>query len=76
MSTRISRAAYAEMFGPTTGDRMRLADTDLWVRIERDYTIYGEEVKFGGGKVIREHGAEPALRGRGGRYRHHQCGHH
>ncbi len=54
MSTRISRAAYAEMFGPTTGDRMRLADTDLWVRIERDYTIYGEEVKFGGGKVIRD----------------------
>ncbi len=54
MSTRISRAAYAEMFGPTTGDRMRLADTDLWVKIERDYTIYGEEVKFGGGKVIRD----------------------
>ncbi len=54
MSTRISRAAYAEMFGPTTGDRMRLADTDLWVRIEHDYTIYGEEVKFGGGKVIRD----------------------
>ncbi len=54
MSTRISRQAYAEMFGPTTGDRVRLADTELWVEVERDYTIYGEEVKFGGGKVIRD----------------------
>jgi urease subunit alpha len=54
MSNRISRAAYAEMFGPTTGDRVRLADTDLWIRIERDFTVYGEEVKFGGGKVIRD----------------------
>jgi urease subunit alpha len=52
--TRISRAAYAEMFGPTTGDRVRLADTDLWIEVEKDYTIYGEEVKFGGGKVIRD----------------------
>jgi urease subunit alpha len=52
--TRITRAAYAEMFGPTTGDRVRLADTELWVEIERDFTIYGEEVKFGGGKVIRD----------------------
>jgi len=51
---RISRAAYADMFGPTVGDRLRLADTDLMVRIERDHTIYGEEVKFGGGKVIRD----------------------
>ena len=51
---KISRRAYAEMFGPTTGDRMRLADTELIVEIERDYTIYGEEVKFGGGKVIRD----------------------
>ncbi len=51
---KISRRAYAEMFGPTTGDRVRLADTDLWIQVERDYTIYGEEVKFGGGKVIRD----------------------
>jgi urease subunit alpha len=52
--TRISRQAYAEMFGPTTGDRVRLADTELWIEVERDFTIYGEEVKFGGGKVIRD----------------------
>jgi urease subunit alpha len=51
---KISRAAYAEMFGPTTGDRIRLADTELWIEIEKDYTTYGEEVKFGGGKVIRD----------------------
>ena len=54
MSTRISRQAYAEMFGPTTGDRVRLADTELWVEVERDYTLHGEEVKVGGGKVIRD----------------------
>ena len=54
MSSKISRQAYAEMFGPTTGDRVRLADTDLFVEVEKDYTIYGEEVKFGGGKVIRD----------------------
>ncbi|GAA5234211.1 urease subunit alpha [Verticiella sediminum] len=54
MSLRISRRAYAEMFGPTTGDRVRLADTDLLIAVERDYTLYGEEVKFGGGKVIRD----------------------
>ena len=52
--TRISRQAYAEMFGPTTGDRVRLADTELWIEVEKDYTVYGEEVKFGGGKVIRD----------------------
>jgi urease subunit alpha len=52
--TTISRQAYAEMFGPTTGDRVRLADTDLLIEVERDFTIYGEEVKFGGGKVIRD----------------------
>jgi urease subunit alpha len=51
---KISRHAYAEMFGPTTGDRVRLADSDLFIEIERDFTIYGEEVKFGGGKVIRD----------------------
>jgi urease subunit alpha len=54
MPTRISRAAYADMFGPTTGDKVRLADTDLIVEVERDLTTYGEEVKFGGGKVIRD----------------------
>src|SRR6201996_3860324 len=54
MALKIGRRAYAEMFGPTTGDRLRLADTDLLIEVERDYTIYGEEVKFGGGKVIRD----------------------
>jgi len=54
MANKISRQAYAEMFGPTTGDRVRLADTELIVEVEKDYTIYGEEVKFGGGKVIRD----------------------
>ncbi|KKB62196.1 urease subunit alpha [Robbsia andropogonis] len=54
MTLRIDRRAYAEMFGPTTGDRIRLADTELFIEIERDATIYGEEVKFGGGKVIRD----------------------
>ncbi|MFS2225786.1 urease subunit alpha [Pantoea sp. B65] len=52
--SKISRQAYAEMFGPTTGDRVRLADTALWIEVEQDYTLYGEEVKFGGGKVIRD----------------------
>ncbi|MEH6499283.1 MAG: urease subunit alpha [Pseudoalteromonas distincta] len=50
----ISRAAYAEMYGPTTGDRVRLGDTELWISVEKDLTRYGEEVKFGGGKVIRD----------------------
>ena len=54
MSTKITRQAYAEMFGPTVGDRLRLADTELIIEVEKDYTIYGEEVKFGGGKVIRD----------------------
>src|SRR6266852_3026031 len=51
---KIGRAAYAEMFGPTVGDRVRLADTDLVIEVEKDLTVYGEEVKFGGGKVIRD----------------------
>ncbi|MBV9734175.1 MAG: urease subunit alpha [Verrucomicrobia bacterium] len=51
---KITRQAYAEMFGPTVGDRIRLADTELIIEIEKDFTIYGEEVKFGGGKVIRD----------------------
>jgi urease subunit alpha len=54
MPHKISRAAYADMFGPTTGDRVRLADTELVVEVEKDFTTYGEEVKFGGGKVIRD----------------------
>jgi urease subunit alpha len=51
---KIARKAYAEMFGPTVGDRVRLADTDLFIEVERDFTVYGDEVKFGGGKVIRD----------------------
>src|ERR1700721_1572454 len=51
---KITRQAYAEMYGPTVGDRIRLADTDLMIEIEKDFTVYGEEVKFGGGKVIRD----------------------
>jgi urease subunit alpha len=50
----ITRPAYADMYGPTTGDRVRLADTDLWIEVEKDHAVYGEEVKFGGGKVIRD----------------------
>ena len=54
MPAKISRAAYADMFGPTTGDKVRLADTELFIEVEHDLTTYGEEVKFGGGKVIRD----------------------
>ena len=54
MTLKIGRHAYAEMFGPTSGDRVRLADTDLIIEVEKDFTTYGEEVKFGGGKVIRD----------------------
>ncbi len=54
MPASISRAAYADMFGPTTGDKVRLADTELFIEVEKDLTTYGEEVKFGGGKVIRD----------------------
>ena len=52
--SRIDRPAYADMYGPTTGDRVRLGDTELWIEVEHDLAIYGEEVKFGGGKVIRD----------------------
>jgi len=52
--TTMSRQAYAEMFGPTTNDKLRLADTGLWIEVEKDFTTYGDEVKFGGGKVIRD----------------------
>ncbi len=54
MPNTMSRAAYAQMFGPTVGDKVRLADTDLIIEVEKDFTVYGEEVKFGGGKVIRD----------------------
>jgi urease subunit alpha len=54
MPSKISRSVYADMFGPTKGDRVRLADTDLIIEVEKDFTVYGEEVKFGGGKVIRD----------------------
>src|SRR3979490_345204 len=54
MSFTIERRAYVDMFGPTTGDKVRLADTDIIIEVEKDFTIYGEEVKFGGGKVIRD----------------------
>jgi urease subunit alpha len=54
MMARISRATYAQMYGPTVGDKVRLADTDLIIEVEKDFTLYGEEVKFGGGKVIRD----------------------
>ena len=51
---KINRDAYADMYGPTTGDKIRLADTELFIEVEKDLTTYGEEVKFGGGKVIRD----------------------
>ena len=54
MTTTISRNIYADMYGPTSGDRVRLADTDLIIEVEYDLTHYGKEVKFGGGKVIRD----------------------
>ena len=61
--THITRRAYAEMFGPTTGDRVRLADTELWIEVEEDRCIYGDEVKFGGGKVIRDGMGQSQQRG-------------
>ena len=54
MSLRLTRRQYADLYGPTTGDRVRLADTELLIRVERDLTVPGEEAKFGGGKVIRD----------------------
>ena len=71
----IDRRAYAEMYGPTTGDRVRLGDTDLVIEVERDHTIYGEEVKFGGGKVIRDGMGQSQRAGDdGGRHGDHQRG--
>ena len=76
MSVHLSRAAYAGHYGPTTGDRIRLADTDLIIEIEKDFTVYGEEVQFGGGKVIRDGQGQSPLPGPGrrtaARPRHHQ----
>ena len=76
MALKMSRQAYAEMFGPTVGDRVRLADTALFIEVEKDFTVYGEEVKFGGGKVIRDGmGQGQGTQRRRCRYRHHQCPH-
>ena len=74
MSVTMTRTAYADMFGPTTGDRVRLADTELIIEVEKDFTTYGEEVKFGGGKVIRDGmGQSQVTRAGRRRHRHHQC---
>src|SRR5918996_6420765 len=54
MSLPIARRVYAQMYGPTVGDRVRLADTELLIEVEQDFTVYGDEVKFGGGKVLRD----------------------
>lgn len=54
MSYKISAKKYASMFGPTVGDKVRLADTDLIIEVEKDYTTYGDEMKFGGGKTVRD----------------------
>ena len=54
MSLRLPRRQYVDLYGPTVGDRVRLADTDIFIEVERDFTVYGDEVKFGGGKVIRD----------------------
>ena len=54
MSYKIKRSHYAEIYGPTTGDRVRLGDTELWLEVERDFAVYGDECKFGGGKVLRD----------------------
>ena len=75
MSYRIARSAYAAMFGPTTGDRVRLGDTGLIIQVEADKTVYGDECKFGGGKVLREGMGQAAGVGPGPRFgcRHYQC---
>src|SRR4029453_6355755 len=67
MSFSMNRARYASMYGPTTGDKVRLGDTGLFIEIEKDHTVYGDEAKFGGGKTIRDGMAQsaPALRNEG-----------
>ena len=75
--SKIERQAYADMFGPTQGDRVRLGDTSLIIEVEADHAIYGDEVKFGGGKVIRDGMGQSQHPGaETGRYRDHQCAHH
>src|SRR3954469_8785443 len=64
MSLYVNRIKYANMYGPTVGDKVRLADSDLIVEIERDYTVYGDESKFGGGKTIRDGMAQSATASR------------
>src|SRR3954467_15144417 len=66
MSAMMQRSVYVDMFGPTMGDRVRLADTDIIIEVERDYCTYGEEVKFGGGKVIRDGMGQSQLSNRQG----------
>ena len=66
MPIKISRNAYADMFGPTVGDKVRLADTELFIEVEKDFTTYGDEVKFGGGKVIRDGMGQSQVRRRDG----------
>src|ERR1044072_2001344 len=60
MSLHINRIKYANMYGPTTGDKVRLGDTELFIEIEKDFTVYGDEAKFGGGKTIRDGMAQSA----------------
>ena len=64
MSTKISGEKYAMMYGPTTGDKVRLADTDLVIEVEKDYTTYGDECKFGGGKTLRDGMGQSVLQSR------------
>lgn len=64
MSLKIERRAYADFYGPTTGDRIRLADTSLVIEIEKDFTVYGDEITFGGGKVIRDGMGQNSTRSR------------
>src|SRR6202041_2020402 len=66
MSNKMNRAAYAQMFGPTVGDKVRLADTEIIIEVEKDFTVYGEEVKFGGGKVIRDGMGQSQITNRAG----------
>src|SRR5947209_8140143 len=68
MSVTLARAAYAGHYGPTTGDRIRLADTELLIEVEKDYTVYGDEVQFGGGKVIRDSQGQSPLVDRRGKF--------
>src|SRR6266545_1740525 len=68
MSARIPRRTYADLYGPTAGDRVRLADTELFIEVERDFTVYGDEITFGGGKVIRDGMGQSSRQGREGEF--------